>query len=115
MSTADIFWMAGLFEGLGHLRFSGETPSLVMSSSDLDVVSRVATIFGSTLRGPQKRRGDKRDVWVTSVQGSRAVGWMMTLYSLFGKRSQTRVREVLGRWRKAKPAGEQVRVRQATA
>jgi hypothetical protein len=107
--------MAGLFEGQGHLRFSGGLPALVMASSDLDVVTHVASVFGSTLRGPQKRNGDRRDVWVTSVQGSRAVGWMMTLYSLFGKRSQTRVREVLGRWRKTSPAREQVRYRLATA
>lgn len=115
MLTTDAHWMAGLFEGQGHLRFSGGIPSLVMASSDLDTVTHVAAILGSTLRGPQRRPGDKRDVWVTSIQGSKAVGWMMTLYSLFGTRSRTRVREVLSRWRKADPVGEQVRHRRATA
>ena len=108
--------MAGLFEGQGHLSFSGGIPSLVMASSDLDVVSRVAATLGSTLRGPQRRNGDRKDVWITSIQGPKAVGWMMTLYSVFGTRSRTRVREVLNRWRKSASLGrEQVRYRCATA
>jgi len=105
MSTADVYWMAGLFEGQGHIAFSGGVPALVMASSDLDIVSRVATILGSSVRGPQMRRGDKKDVWVTSVQGPKAVGWLLTLFTPFGRRSRTRVRETLIRWRRS--TGEQ--------
>jgi len=101
MSTAEVYWMAGLFENVGHISFSGGVPSLVMASSDLDIVTRVSRTFGSTLRGPQKRRGDKKDVWITSIQGPKAAGWLMMMYKPFGRRSRTRVRETLVRWRRS--------------
>ena len=101
MKTAEITWMAGLIEGEGCFSINRNTPAVIVGMTDMDVVQKVANYFGSNLRGPQRRSSSKKDVWITSVHGSKAVSWMLTLYSLLGVRRRSRIREVLSIWRKA--------------
>lgn len=108
MTTANIAWMTGLLEGEGCFSINRNTPAVIVAMTDEDVVRKAAGFFGSTLRGPQRRSSSKKDVWVTSVHGSKAVGWMLTSYPLLGARRRSRIREVLSIWRKA-PVGQKHR------
>ena len=102
MRTADLTYMAGLLEGEGCFSINRGCPAVILGMTDMDIVDRAAKTFGSTLRGPQRRSSSKKDVWITSIHGSKAVSWMLTLYSLLGSRRRGRIREVLSIWRKSK-------------
>ena len=101
MQTCDLYWIAGLLEGEGCFSISRNTPAIIVGMTDEDVVKSVCDTWGSTLRGPKRMKGSRKDVWVTSIHGSNAVGWMQTLFKLLGRRRQTRIREILNVWRKA--------------
>lgn len=108
ISSTELGWMAGLLEGEGCFSINRNTPAVIVGMTDEDTVQKVANFFGSTLRGPQRRSSGKKDVWVTSIHGSKAVGWMLTSYPLLGQRRRSRIREILGIWRNA-PVGQRHR------
>jgi hypothetical protein len=118
MDTKQIAWMAGLIEGEGTFSINGgsvyitkrgehkkyKTPQIQIAMSDRDVVERVARTWKKTLRGPyDKGLGlsglPNKPSWYTSVCGSRAIGWMMTLYPFLGERRREKVRDVVAEWR----------------
>lgn len=106
MRTAKLTYMAGLLEGEGCFSINRNTPAIIIGMTDEDIVERVCNSFSSTLRGPKRMKGSRKDVWVTSIHGSNAVGWMMTLFTLLGRRRQRRIREILSIWRKARPGSK---------
>lgn len=98
MTDADLQWLAGLIEGEGcfsvHPRGGG--PEIRVQMQDLDVVQRVAELFGSrpvyTLK---KRKLAKRDSYVTTIRGSSALDLMKRLYPLMGARRKERIGEII--------------------
>ncbi len=95
ISLRDLYWTAGLIESKGCFYLNKNTPSIQLSLTDLDIVERVSRLWKTTLRGPQRRQGSKKDVWVTAVYGSDAVGWMLTLFSMLGERRRAKIKEIL--------------------
>lgn len=102
-SKIDAAWIAGLLEGegwffaAGHLR---RCPSLSLSMTDRDVVSRAARIFQRPMVGPYRNNGfsSKRQMWRVNLSGDDAVIWMQRILPHMGRRRSTRIRDVLRRW-----------------
>lgn len=92
--------MAGLLEGEGCFSINRNCPAVILGMTDEDIVKRVCATWGSTLRGPKRNLNSTKDVWVTSIHGSKAVGWMLTLFTLLGRRRRARIREILTLWKR---------------
>lgn len=105
MQINHVYWLAGLLEGEGC--FHPDTGSSIMisvSMTDRDAVEKVASLLGDTrARRVTTRKSlttSGKPVFGTQVYGSRAAGWMMTLYQLMGERRRKKIRECLTIWRK---------------
>jgi len=66
-----------------------------MSTTDCDIAERVAKMFNTKPSAFQSKRPGSKPAWVIRKQGPRAVGWMLTLYSLMGNRRQSQIRAAL--------------------
>ena len=106
VETKDLYWAAGLFEGDGC--FSIQKHSCPMASVDMtdyDVVKKIADLLHGKLSGPHIRKSQVRSIngqkpiWSARWYGSKAVGLMMTLYSMLGQRRQGRIKEILDEWK----------------
>lgn len=110
LRTIDIAWLAGLLEGEGSFGVKDGSPKIQMQSTDEDIIRRASELFGVAFREkPYKPRGKDyyKPVWGVHVHGTRAIGWMMTVYSLMGERRQEKIRSVIDAWKasKATPRG----------
>jgi hypothetical protein len=103
-SIREVVWLAGLLEGEGSfgLRKTGkyQTLNIQLGMTDLDVVEKAAKILGTEVRGPYGPYGTNKLPWYSvSVNGWRAVSWMMTLWSLMGSRRKKKIEALLTKWR----------------
>lgn len=87
----DIYWAAGIYEGEGHCNFSSGTQRLAVTQKDPWILLRLQSLFGGTI-GSHKDRSI--NTW--TLNGVRARGLLMTLYSLLSPRRQEQVRMALG-------------------
>lgn len=109
MQSAHIAWLAGLLEGEGcfHAASNGG-PAVRLCMTDRDVVERARALLG--VRGVVSvRPGTERTkaAYTISLTGSRAAGWMMTLYSLLGSRRRGRINSLLSAWKSLPGANRQ--------
>lgn len=97
----EIAWIAGLLEGEGcFLSPKGRycSPIIQLIMTDKDVMIKAAKILGTkkVIKCKQDTRGkNPKQLYRTNVYGSRAIQWMMTLYTLLGERRQMKVREII--------------------
>lgn len=106
LQTKDIYWLAGLIEGDGCFTNSSTvnfSPTVAVKMSDADVVNRANDILRFTRHVPVRcfpdSRPDRQPTYIAKVTGTRAIGWMMTLYPLMGERRQARIRELITTWK----------------
>ena len=110
VNVSDIAWLAGLLEGEGSFGFrrpkhGRPDPMIQVRMCDQDIVHRVATMLGRTVRGPysyQDKRGQvgvRKPTWQTSTCNRRAIEWMMTLYPFMGVRRREQIRKVIEFWK----------------
>jgi len=100
----DIYWVAGIYEGEGsvtgyrHKRMNGEEiylPTVTVHQVDRWLIDRMRALFGGTiaLRSNDRiKRPNARDIFSWTATGSRARGFMMTIYSLLSPRRQEAMR-----------------------
>ncbi|KKL22818.1 hypothetical protein LCGC14_2431590, partial [marine sediment metagenome] len=69
-------------------------PQIGLGMTDEDIVVRA-----TTLMGPNAKIYRRGNMWITKVNGAYAIQWMMTLYTLLGKRRREAVTEVIKFWR----------------
>lgn len=116
LSTKDIAWVAGLLEGEGcfmwnpfvhrqhgkEYKYNRATIQLFMTDSD--VVDRAASILGvKAFPAAWDKRSNRKPGKRFQVYGKRAIGWMQTLYPLLGARRQSRIREILVKYKSEGP------------
>jgi hypothetical protein len=107
IKTADIAWIAGIFEGEGTFRISGNScPVMAVGMTDKDIIERVAIILNVRVTGPIRNRVvgglSENPVWRATLCGMQAAGWMMTIFGHMGIRRQEKIAEVLERWKHRK-------------
>lgn len=105
ISVREISWVAGLLEGEGCFA-SGPTnhnPRIQLVMTDLDVVINAAKILGchKVIRNKQDTRTNK-PLYRTNLYGGRAISWMMTLWSLMGKRRKKKIEDCISIWKNKK-------------
>lgn len=101
MSEADIAWLAGLLEGEGSFFMAGDDvyqyPTIVVSMTDLDVIERVARLFGVSVY-PQKldkRYPNGKRAYRTQTTGHKAARLMELLLPWMGDRRAAKIKELL--------------------
>ena len=105
LSITELAWLAGILEGEGCFLLTTKSesnlgyPQINVSMSDKDVMDRVALLLEASIYlKADKRKESYKDQWVAKVNGARAAGWMMTLYSFMGERRKAKIRQVLFEW-----------------
>lgn len=113
ISNNDLHWLAGIIEGEGCFsvsvnRKTAKTFKISVGMTDLDVITRVSRLLhGRTIlhkNGNGIRDGYARKIlYDITIQGPKAIGWMMTLYTLMGKRRRFRIKELILQWKNYNP------------
>jgi hypothetical protein len=107
MNTRDrlgFHWLAGVLEGEGSFLYKNGSPCITVQMTDRDVIEAVAEMFGCPVQVWQPRGKDHyKQVFYARVHGTRAIEWMMTLYTLMHERRKAKIKEILTAW-KASPA-----------
>jgi hypothetical protein len=104
VKTTDIHWLAGVIEGEGCIGLKRSLyPLITVGMTDLDVVQRIHALWGDRKNQISTCKRDRPKGWkqmyYVSIHGSRAIGWLMTLYPLLGERRKAKAKEVIGVWR----------------
>src|SRR5947207_5705193 len=100
----DIDWLAGLLEGEGSFCCNvtsspNGVPIIQLHMTDRDVVEHAGRLLQANLQRPRPHPTQKT-AYRVAVQGSRAISWMMTLWTLLGQRRRAQIEEVLKKWRR---------------
>jgi hypothetical protein len=120
VSVVEISWLAGLLEGEGCFGFtnSGRTPSIWLSMTDIDVVEKVRNLVDPSRSiniTDDKRKENYKTMYRLTLNGTRAIQWLMTIYSLMGVRRKAKIRELLDVWKSIEPVRSQVRDQKSRA
>ncbi len=104
MKISNIYWLAGLLEGEGCFTFNSRLPMIKIEMTDKDVIvvarNIVSPAINITTRIQKPRFAENyKPLYGFQINGSKAVQWMMTLYSLMGERRKSRIKEVLNEWK----------------
>lgn len=98
IASADVFdtvWLAGILEGEGCFdSHRGKYPRVRVVMTDRDVVGRVATLFGSSIR-LTLLPAPKSSTWHAEVQGDKAVAVMEAVLPYMGARRSAKIAEIL--------------------
>jgi|SRR6516225_8143233 hypothetical protein len=104
LPEAELGWLAGLLEGEGSFFMSNGSnksgtykyPQISVEMTDLDVIQRVARIFGvSTYTYDNKKRPNEKIIHKAIVSGSKATELMEQLLPWMGERRSQKIRELL--------------------
>lgn len=104
----DIVWLAGYLEGEGSFCFfnrSGDNSHLKkfvisVSSTDKDIIERVGKLFNCYVNtGLYHQKMGYKTTYKSGITGKKAIGWMMTLYSLMGERRKLQIKKTILEWR----------------
>ena len=107
MTTPEIYWLAGLWEGEGcftiHKPSKFRTqphPVAEIGMTDEDVLLRVKKLVGAKSKVyVVDGKGVRKDHYRLHLSPRLSAGLMMTLYPLLGKRRRARIREILPVWK----------------
>ena len=97
----SINWIAGLLEGEGCFGIrTKHNPNIQLYMIDKDIVIRAAQILGAhKVIEAKKPTSGNYPIYRTIIYGTRAIGWMMTLYGLMGIRRQAKIRTCIETWK----------------
>jgi hypothetical protein len=94
----DIAWAAGVYEGEGTVRSRHKrTIEMSVAQKDVWLLERLRDLFGGTIyqSKSQNSRGTKYTIAFWNLYGTRARGFLMTIYSFLSPRRRDKIREVL--------------------
>lgn len=78
--------------------------------TDKDVIEHAAKIMGCNIQGPYSRKGTTyKPVYVATLYGRYAVGWMMTLYQLMGERRKGTIHKILSHFKSTPELSHRIR------
>ena len=94
----DLLWLAGWWEGEGCFTSScGRYARMHGTSTDKDVIERVASILGTTVSentSPSRRNTNRKTIYRTSLSGTLCKSWMIKLFPLMGNRRKEKIIEL---------------------
>lgn len=96
-SREDVIWLAGLAEGEATFDLQARKyPRFRVAMTDRDVVGRVATLVGCSIRVTLQPAPNK-PTWHAEIQGPGAVAVMEALLPHMGARRSSKIAEILSR------------------
>jgi hypothetical protein len=106
VKKVDVAWLAGLFEGEGHIRLiRHQTVQLDVRMTDEDVLRRALRISGcGNVTGPYTpSQPNRKPFWVWSVGKREEVREVLeAIYPLMGSRRRARIEEARERYMQPK-------------
>lgn len=104
ITSRDAHWLAGFFDGEAYFGIKGSTPVISVVQKDAWPLLKVQGLVGGNLYllmggGDRKRGIEPKLINTLHLTGKRAVGVMMTLYSLLSPRRQEKIKSVIDAWR----------------
>jgi hypothetical protein len=108
LSTLQIGWIAGILEGEGSFGLTNNktTPCIWLGMTDKDTVEKLRDLIDPSQDisiSEDNRKDTYKPVYRLTLNNKRAVGWMMTIYSLMSERRKAKIRECLTAWKQFKP------------
>lgn len=103
----DIAWAAGIYEGEGtcqsvkYAQGIAKGVAVRVVQKDAWLTARLRELFGgsnskySIRCGSPKNPGERREYWHWDLYGSRAIGFLETIYVFLSPRRQEQIRNVL--------------------
>lgn len=113
MTEGEIAWLAGLLEGEGSFVFKKQKrrngvyvmPVIKVGSTDLDVMQRVAEMWGAKhMQFHRRRQPHWKDQWIVTRSGQPAVETMRQILPWMGERRAAKIRELIAAWEGRKAA-----------
>lgn len=100
MQDRDLYWLAGLLEGEGSFMAGPPSapnqPRISVQMTDLDVIERVAALFGvSYIHERQGSKAHHATAYTVNVRGTRAMDLMRKLKPFMGDRRQLQIEDAL--------------------
>lgn len=107
MEIKELHWAAGFLDGEGCFSNNrpGEPVLTACQASDPELLLRLHNLFGGNVykRKPENYgKLTRKEIYEWRCHGAKAVGAMMTLFSLMSMRRKARIRELIIAW-KLKP------------
>lgn len=85
----DIYWTAGIYEGEGCCQYNSHTARSSVAQKDPWILEKLKLLFGGSISLGLTGMSN----W--QLSGSRARGFLMTIYCLLSPRRQAQIRKVL--------------------
>lgn len=100
INIKQIYWLAGLLDGEAWFGWQA-TPHITIGQTDLDLVERVKSIIGNCppIKTYYSDNEKHKTKYRLTINGSLAIQWMMTIYSLMCVRRKSQIRTVIERWK----------------
>ncbi|GGJ45308.1 LAGLIDADG family homing endonuclease [Deinococcus roseus] len=108
LTEIEIAWLAGLLEGEGSFMeappSSPNSPRLVVSMTDLDVIEKVASLFGTRYIKNDRRNPERwKTCYVVKLSGTPAMQMMKLVHPHMGERRRKKIEEILEKYASVKP------------
>ena len=103
ISIRELEWAAGFLEGDGCFTY-GTSPTVSVTQVVEWPVKKLQRLFGGGLSARRiEGRSNLYNQW--SIHGRRAIGVMLTLYTLMSPKHQDRIKTQIARWKAAPGSG----------
>ncbi len=105
MTTFDLYWLAGLWEGEGCFGFhcgSGNRsgyPYATLKMTDKDVIDKVGSLLHKSTTVHKPKDLGHQIQYGVCLCSRKAIGLAMTLFPLLGKRRRARIKEIISQWK----------------
>ena len=102
LATVSLHWLAGLYEGEGSFGFCGGRAKYAfayLGMTDRDVVERAAKMLRAKVYLRPVKGTMTKPQHTIVLSGRRALGLMMTLYTMMGARRRDQIRTAIAKWR----------------
>lgn len=105
IQAEDFEWAAGFLDGEGCFSCSSGGSTIQVQASQVQrwPLDKLLGLFGGRLTSRQPQNPRHSSFWHWSVTGPRAVGVMMTLWSLLSPARKGQIKTSLALWRNKKP------------
>ncbi|HEY4761339.1 MAG TPA: hypothetical protein VIH42_12220 [Thermoguttaceae bacterium] len=112
LNITDIYWLAGFMDGEACFSMWGKTPSITIAQKEMWPLEKVHKLVGGKFY-KFKNWGTNKETFYNSlhIHGKRAIGLMMTLYSLLSPRRQEKIEEIIAKWKLIPCRGEHNRIK----
>mgnify|MGYP001577332679 CR=1 FL=1 len=116
VTGTDIAWAAGFLEGDGCVSFFSGSPSAEAGQATTEPLEKLQRLFGGSIYFYPKGKTCYKPgapFWVWRVNGARAVGLLLTLYTFMSSRRKRQIEKALTAWKTLKTRSQAQRERQA--